>query len=333
MWFALALACLDPSARDRTDAPSAELPEGAPAGPTAPTRVVLGLSLGEAGVDVDAWLSRRAVPCQPTPSTQRAATRWSCEGDWEPSLFPERGQRGRLTEVTVSQVQAGPVHHLSLTRRYSVADAALDDLDRTVAEITNGWGPPADHQRPTDPALLESKLVWYPSEWHFSDLEVEVALMRFGTDYWSVSERWSVPGVRPEPLDGAPTAHGKDLRSETLADGAAAPAGVRPAGTVPIGDVYARRQALAGQTIQVWGVVHKATHGVFGASWYHLRDGTGDASEETHDLTVTSADATFEPGDVLVAEGPLTIDKNLGFGYAYDAIIEGATLSRSNPAP
>ncbi len=336
MWLALVLACVDPSNPGSpgvsADAPTAAAAAEQPGRSAAPTRDVLGLKLGDAGVDVAAWLTSREVSCAPAPSKPGAATRWSCAGDWAPSLFPERGQRGRVTEITVSQVHGGPVYHLSLTRRYSVADAALEDLDRTVAAIKAGFGPPKATERPADKAILDAKLLWFPSEWQFADLEVEVALMRFGTDYWSVAERWVVPGVKVTPADGAGGAHGKDLRSAALPDGAAAPTGARPAGTVPIADVYANRATMAGQPVRVWGVVHKVTHGVFGASWYHLRDGTGDEAAETHDLTVTSQDETFQPGDLIVAEGSLTIDKNLGFGYAYDAIIEGATLTRA-PSP
>ncbi len=100
-------------------------------------------------------------------------------------------------------------------------------------------------------------------------------------------------------------------------------------GGLRIADVFERRDALAGSTVKVRGRVVKASKGVFGTNWYHLQDGSGSASAGTHDLTVT-ADAEFEVGQVVVAEGPLTKDKDLGFGYFYTAILEDARVA---PAP
>lgn len=96
-----------------------------------------------------------------------------------------------------------------------------------------------------------------------------------------------------------------------------------PAGGRSIASVFAERAALAGATVKVRGRVVKASPNIFGTNWYHLRDGTG--GEGTNDLTVTS-DAVFDVGAIVVAEGPLTVDKDLGFGYRYDAIVEGATV-------
>ena len=96
-----------------------------------------------------------------------------------------------------------------------------------------------------------------------------------------------------------------------------------PAGGRSIASVFAERAALAGATVKVRGRVVKASPNIFGTNWYHLRDGTG--GEGTNDLTVTS-DVVFDVGAIVVAEGPLTVDKDLGFGYRYDAIVEGATV-------
>jgi hypothetical protein len=96
-----------------------------------------------------------------------------------------------------------------------------------------------------------------------------------------------------------------------------------PSGGRSIEAVYAERAALAGQPVKVRGRVVKASPNIFGTNWYHLRDGTG--AEGTNDLTVTSNDVVQE-GQIVVAEGPLTVDKDLGFGYQYDAIVEGAKV-------
>ena len=96
-----------------------------------------------------------------------------------------------------------------------------------------------------------------------------------------------------------------------------------PQGGLSIAEVYAQRASLNGQAVRVRGRVVKANRNIFDTNWYHLVDGSGEAG--TNDLTVTST-AEVQIGDLVVAEGPLTADKDLGFGYQYDAIIEGATL-------
>ena len=102
---------------------------------------------------------------------------------------------------------------------------------------------------------------------------------------------------------------------------------LRPApGGLTVAAVFAGRVGLAGQPVKVRGRVVKANHGIFGTNWYHLQDGTGSADAKDHDLTVTS-EQRVEVGQVVVAEGPLTVDKDLGFGYFYPAILESAQIA------
>ena len=99
-----------------------------------------------------------------------------------------------------------------------------------------------------------------------------------------------------------------------------------PEGGQSIEQIYADRTNLSGKDVAVRGRVVKAAKGIFGANWYHLRDGTG--AEGTNDLTITSQ-IDAEVGDILTAKGKLTIDKDLGFGYFYAAIIEDASVEKS----
>ncbi len=104
-------------------------------------------------------------------------------------------------------------------------------------------------------------------------------------------------------------------------------------GGVSVADVYARKTELAGKLVKVRGRVVKANKGIFGKNWYHLRDGTG--AEETNDLTVTGL-AEVDVGDTVVAQAPLVLDRDLGFGYFFSVILEDAEITvdgASAPAP
>lgn len=96
-----------------------------------------------------------------------------------------------------------------------------------------------------------------------------------------------------------------------------------PAAGIDIATLYLRRAELAGTPVEVRGRVVKANKGIFGKNWYHLRDGTG--AEGSNDLTVTT-DADASLGDVVLASGALAIDKDLGFGYFFPAIVEDAKM-------
>ena len=95
-------------------------------------------------------------------------------------------------------------------------------------------------------------------------------------------------------------------------------------GGLSIEAVFGRRVQLDGQSIEVRGRVVKVNRDIFDKHWYHLVDGTG--VEGTNDLTVTSTDDA-QVGDVVTAKGRLVADKDLGFGYRYDAILEDAALT------
>lgn len=91
-----------------------------------------------------------------------------------------------------------------------------------------------------------------------------------------------------------------------------------------VAELFAEKAALAGKEVVVRGRVVKYTPSVMGKNWIHLRDGSGGSG--TDDLTVTtSADAAV--GKTVLVRGKLSTDKDYGFGYHYDVIIEDATVT------
>ena len=97
------------------------------------------------------------------------------------------------------------------------------------------------------------------------------------------------------------------------------------AGGFTIEEIFTQSASLGGQNVKVRGQVVKFTANIMGTNWVHIQDGTGSGA--TADLTVTTS-ATVAAGDLVVVEGPLTINKDFGAGYKYAAIIENASVTK-----
>ena len=98
---------------------------------------------------------------------------------------------------------------------------------------------------------------------------------------------------------------------------------VKPPDGKTIAEIRAERGALAGKTVIVRGKVVKFTPAVMSKNWLHLRDGSG--SDKLSELTITT-DATAKVGDLLLVTGVLATNRNFGFGYQYDVIVEDAKI-------
>lgn len=97
----------------------------------------------------------------------------------------------------------------------------------------------------------------------------------------------------------------------------------REEGIVSIEELYANKAAYADKTVKVKGLVTKFNAGIMERNWVHIQDGTGN--DTSFDLTITTEDMV-SAGQIVVFEGVLSLDKDFGYGYKYDVIIEKATL-------
>jgi hypothetical protein len=123
------------------------------------------------------------------------------------------------------------------------------------------------------------------------------------------------PGDHP-PMNGGKTvveSTDVDLSGITAAEGGQT-----------VADVFAKKAELAGKPVTIRGKVVKFTPEIMGKNWIHLQDGSGDAG--SNDLTVTTS-AAAQKGDTVTVSGTLVIDKDFGYGYAYDVIIEDAEVT------
>ena len=98
----------------------------------------------------------------------------------------------------------------------------------------------------------------------------------------------------------------------------------KAAGGYTVAELFANKVSLVGKEVSVRGKVAKATEGVMGKNWLHIQDGTGATG--TNDVTATTTGSAAVGATVLV-RGKLAADKDLGFGYKYDVLIEDATVT------
>ena len=140
-------------------------------------------------------------------------------------------------------------------------------------------------------------------------------------------------GMAAAPAEGAPAAAPAEI------PGHAAPAvgGPEPiaepiaraesAEGHTVAEVFEKKADLAGKPVAIRGKVTKYNSGIMGKNWLHLQDGSGAPEAKNFDLTVTSADEATV-GDVVIIRGTVAVDKDFGAGYAYDVIVEDATVTK-----
>jgi len=99
----------------------------------------------------------------------------------------------------------------------------------------------------------------------------------------------------------------------------------RAEGGKTVGEIFDQKDSLAGKEVVLRAKVVKANFGIMGRNWLHVRDGT-KSSSGADDLTVTTS-GTAEVGARVLVRGKVSVNKDFGFGYHYDVIIEDATVT------
>jgi hypothetical protein len=94
-------------------------------------------------------------------------------------------------------------------------------------------------------------------------------------------------------------------------------------GGITIGELFAKRDSYADQTVLIKGLVTKVNRAIMDKNWVHLQDGTSDSGN--FDLTITTTD-DVKVGDVATFEGKIALKKDFGAGYYYEVIMEEANL-------
>ena len=90
-----------------------------------------------------------------------------------------------------------------------------------------------------------------------------------------------------------------------------------------VAEIFQNKKALAGKTVVIRAKVVKYNPQIMGKNWIHLEDGTGKAG--SNDLTVTTS-TKAKVGDTVLVTGVVTTNKDFGYGYKYDVILENAKV-------
>jgi hypothetical protein len=106
----------------------------------------------------------------------------------------------------------------------------------------------------------------------------------------------------------------------------------KSADEITVAQIFGNRATYAEKEIQIRGIVVKVNKEVMGKNWIHIQDGTNDNG--SFDLTVTSTDLA-EVNDEIVVKGKIVLNKDFGYGYSYEVIMEDAkvvTVKKSGTA-
>lgn len=95
----------------------------------------------------------------------------------------------------------------------------------------------------------------------------------------------------------------------------------RSEGVVSIAELLAEKDKYNGKVVTVSGKVTKVNNAIMGRNWVHLQDGT--EHEGAYDLTITTVLEPVE-GDLLTLTGKIVLEKDFGYGYFYDILMEDA---------
>ncbi len=94
-------------------------------------------------------------------------------------------------------------------------------------------------------------------------------------------------------------------------------------GVVTIADLYENIDKYKGQEVKIRGKVTKYNPAILKKNWIHLQDGT--SFNDKFDFTAT-IDKEVKVGDIVTIEGIITVNKDFGYGYVYEVIMENANL-------
>ena len=93
-----------------------------------------------------------------------------------------------------------------------------------------------------------------------------------------------------------------------------------------LSSLNAKKDSLADQPVTLRGTVVKYNANILGSNFLHIQDGSGDSTDGSNDLVVTTQ-AEVAVGQTVVVSGTVVLDKDFGAGYSYPVLVENATVT------
>ena len=169
--------------------------------------------------------------------------------------------------------------------------------------------------------LMEAKAgetYYYSSPMVMPDFESKELKRKFDTVFF-------LGGVSPVPI-GTEKPHDVDEKNykRTAPVMAREKINVEKAdGGITVGELLAGKEKYAGKVVKIHAQVTKYNAQIMDKNWIHVQDGTQAGGK--YDLMVTSGKET-KVGDVILIEGTVAVNKDFGYGYNFDVMIENATF-------
>lgn len=123
------------------------------------------------------------------------------------------------------------------------------------------------------------------------------------------------------------TSNNSDMNHKTIADDKKSAVVVKKMdikiepgdGCISISSLLSNKKSFSGKVIRVKGQVTKFNPEIMGKNWVHIQDGSEFQGE--FDLTITT-DKKVSLGDTVTFEGKIVLDKDFGYGYFYNVLME-----------
>ncbi len=240
-----------------------------------------------------------ATQSQPGPSMENSSASKSEDHSGTKQEMPSAAEGGQTQGTVLETMDTGGYTYLLIK-----TDAADVWVAVPETEISTG-------QQVTVSGGMEMK------NFHSKTLDRDFESILFASDILT-----GQPSPKADAASQLPAGHPTINSASTSVEEKIDFSGVTKA-DYSVDEIFAKRKDLANSEVSVRGIVVKVTPQVMGKNWLHLRDGTGQ--QGTNDLVVTT-DAEAKVGDLVTVKGTVSADKDFGFGYNYDVLIENAAL-------
>lgn len=162
--------------------------------------------------------------------------------------------------------------------------------------------------------LKKGAMVAFDSKMPFTDFQSKALNRKFKTIYFVSRFITDQPG-QTAAVSNPHAGVKKPVKAESLK-------GIKKAQDgKTVAEVFKQKQGLAGKAVRIRGKVVKYTAQVMGKNWLHIQD-----SSSSKRLVVTT-EQEVKKGDLVLINGIVAVDQDLGYGYTYEVIVERAIIT------